>query len=134
MIKYDTDGATLIDGRGNKITVYDQPRYSEAIAVLDLQVAADKENAHSLDLYKQALAIAQTSVDAGRYADPPHTPLKHLVDDAGVSTYVSFDSLPALVYPTVTHSTGAIVTPTVDKMAIMQAQVDAIFRKLFPAA
>src|ERR1017187_6694212 len=139
MIQYDKDGATVfyIDANGNKISAspFDGKKYSDMLTIMDAQIAAANENAHSLDLYNTSLANAQTSVTPGRQADAPPKPLQHVVSDPGVSTYVPFvPALADLVPLAVTApSSGTIAVPTVDTQAIMYAMITAIYRKMFPS-
>ena len=140
MIQYDKDGATLFytDANGTKISasVFDGKKWADMDAIMQQQLAAAAENAHAVDQYTQRLAIAQTSVSAGRAADAPPKPLQHAVSDTGESTYVPFvPTLPDLVVPKVTApSSGAIAVPTVDTQAIMYAMITAIYRKMFPVS
>lgn len=134
MIKYDNDGATLIDGNGKRVTVWESVRYSDLVTIMAAQLAAVQENAHTLDMYMGVLHNAQVGVDAGRPYSIPAKPQAKVVSDTGIVTLTPFvPALPDLVFLKVTPSTGSIVTPgTQDKNAVMQMQIDLIFRKMFP--
>ncbi len=139
MIQYDKDGVTLFytDASGTKISasVFDGKKHTDMDTVMQQQLAAAAENAHAVDLYTQRLAIAQTSISAGRPAEAPTKPLQHVVSDTGEATFVAFSpALPDVVVPKVTAGTGSIKVETVDTQAIMYAMITAIYRKMFPSA
>ena len=140
MIQYDKDGVTLYytDASGTKISasVFDGKKHTDMDTVMQQQLAAAAENAHAVDLYTQRLAIAQTSISAGRPAEAPTKPLQHVVSDTGEATFVAFSpALPELVIPKVSApSSGSIKVETVDTQAIMYAMITAIYRKMFPSA
>jgi hypothetical protein len=136
MIKYDTDGMTLIGPKG-RVGPLDGAGYSDLLVILDAQINADGENKTAVEHYTNALKNAQASVDIGRgeTVSAPPKPLQHLVDDNGVSTYVAFSpALPDLQPPPAATPSGALAQPTIDKQAIMFSMISAMFRKEFPTS
>jgi hypothetical protein len=146
MIQYGPDGMTIfyVDANGQKISrIYTEgAAYNDLVAIRDAQLQADKENLQNQASYNQTLANAQTNVDAspGAAITPPKKPLMKAISDTGVPSYGPFvPPLADLVMPQVAEGTihGMIGTATTlppDRNAIMQNQVDLMFRKMFPPA
>lgn len=136
MISYASDGVTLIDANGKRVSPFQGVDYNALVVIRDAQIAAQNENNHAVDVYTTGLKNAQASIDAGRPADAPPKPPQHVVSDTGVSTYAPFSpALPDLV-PAVINApnSGSIKVETQDTQAIMFAMVTAIYRKMFPGA
>lgn len=139
-INYDTDGATLyyIDPTGAKITssVFDGPRYSSFMSIMDAQLQAGRENAAAISAYNQMLANEQQHANNFTSYSVPAKPSQKVVIDTGQTTMQPFNPpLADLVIPRVTApNAGIIAQPSVDKQEIMYSMLCAIFRKLFPPA
>lgn len=136
MIQYDKDGATLIDGAGNRVSVFDAP-YGDLLIIMDAQLSAVRENALAAANYTQTVANAQTSVNAGRpYPALPDKPRAKTVSDTGGVSFAAFvPPLPDVVPLVVTApDSGSIKVDVPDKQAQMFAMITAIYRKTFPAA
>jgi hypothetical protein len=142
MIQYSPDGTSLI-GPNGAVSLYDSAAFGKLLIIRDAQLQADKESAQALANYNVTLANLQANVKAsGVAAPPPLKPQMKVIDDYGVESHVPFvPPLADLVEPTpadpgnVIHgmvNSGAVLPP--DRNAIMQNQVDAIFRKTFPSA
>ena len=135
MISYESDGATLVDSAGNKSTPMDGAKYSGMLSTRDLQLSAASANTQAVANYNNALAGAQTSVNAGRPATAPPKPLQTIVSDAGVTSYAAFSPPLADLVPLEITAPSMGTTPvavTVDTQAIMFAMIQAIYRKMFP--
>ncbi len=141
-IKYAPDGNSLIDNTGSIITVFDA-RYGPLRAILSAQDGTVAENKTAADHYKYLVGEAQSNIDRGLpYAALPDKPRQKVIDDTGSVSYVAFTpSLPDVVIPAPTAPPvpgglmGAMVAAGAgvpDRNAIMQNQVDAMFRKAFP--
>jgi hypothetical protein len=134
MIQYDKDGATLLDGAGNRVTVFDSG-YSGLLGIMDAQISVITENTQAAANYTQAVANAQVSINAGRpYPALPDKPRQKVVSDTGAVSYVVFaPPLPDVVPQVVTApSSGSIKADVPDQQAIMYAMLTAIYRKMFP--
>ena len=129
-IQYDKDGATLIDGAGNRTTVFDA-QYSKLIGIMDAQIGAARDNTIAAAAYTQTVANAQVSVDAGRpYPALPDKPRAKSVSDTGVVTFAAFvPPLPDVVIPVTAPSSGSIKVDTPDT----QAQMFAKLRRCIPS-
>lgn len=138
MISYASDGVTLIDANGKRVSPFEGAPYNALVVIRDAQIAAQSENNHAVDLYTQALRNAQISVEAGRgdTVSAPPKPLEHLVSDTGISSYAPFSPALADLIPAVVNApnTGKIKQETVDTQAIMYAMITAMYRKMFPGA
>jgi hypothetical protein len=139
MIQYDKDGVTLfyIDASGKKIShnFMEGTAYDDMVNVRSAQLQAVTENTQAAANYNTALANVQVSVDAGRpYDAAPAKPLQKAVSDTGDVSYAPFvPPLPDLTLPQ-TIPSGPVVTPTLDKQAIIYNMILAMFRKTFPDA
>ena len=139
MIQFDKDGVTLVgyDANGNRFAhnYLEGTLYDRMLTTRSAQLAAARENTQAVANYNTVLGTIQASVDAGRPHDSaPTKPLQKVVGDTGDVNYVPFvPPLADLVVP-VTNGSGSIVTPVVDKQAIMYNMILAMFRKEFPEA
>ena len=139
MIQFDKDGVTLVgyDANGNRFShnYLEGALYDNMLCTRSAQLAAARENAQAIANYNTVLGTIQASADAGRPHDSaPTKPLQKVVSDTGEVSYVPFvPPLADLVAP-VTTGSGSIVTPAVDKQAIMYNMILAMFRKEFPEA
>jgi hypothetical protein len=139
MIQFDKDGVTLVgyDSNGSRFAhnYLEGTLYDNMLCTRSAQLAAARENTQAVANYSTVLGTIQASVDAGRPHDSaPNKPLQKVVSDMGDVSYVPFvPPLADLVVPVTTPS-GSIVTPTVDKQAIMYNMILAMFRKEFPEA
>ncbi len=139
MIQFDKDGVTLVgyDANGNRFAhnYLEGTLYDGMLNTRSAQLAAARENTQAVGNYNTVLGTIQASVDAGRPHDSaPPKPLQKVVSDTGDVSYVPFvPPLADLVVP-VTTGSGSIVTPAVDKQAIMYNMILAMFRKEFPEA
>ena len=149
MVQFDKDGMTLfyIDANGNRVqhNPFDGQAYSDMLVIRSAQQQAGIDNQMALADYKNKLANAQISVDAGRpdTVTAPVKPLQKVVADAdGAVTYVPFVPLLAdLVIPPVLSQGGTVhglintaTPPPLDKQTIMYNMISAMFRKAFPDA
>src|ERR1035437_8920261 len=141
-IKYAPDGNSLIDSTGNLITVFDA-RYGPLRAILSAQDGAVIENKTVADKWAFDVSAAQSNVDRGLpYPALPDKPRQKVISDTGAVSYVPFvPPLPDVVIPAPSAPPvpgglmGAMVAAGAavpDRNAIMQNQVDAMFRKAFP--
>jgi hypothetical protein len=134
MIKYDTDGVTLVDSQGAKHGPMD-PLYSKLSEVLDQQDSYDIENTHAVNAYNAALNNAQISINIGRGSTVtvPTKPLKHVVvDDTGKDAYVPFDPpLADIQQVSNVTPTGSLAAPSVDKLDIVYNLVKLIYKKVY---
>ena len=139
MIQFDKDGVTLVgyDANGNRFAhnYLEGTLYDNMLSTRSAQLAAARENTQAVANYNTVLSTIQASVDAGRPHDSaPAKPLQKVVSDMGDVSYVPFvPPLADLVVPA-TNGSGSIVTPAVDKQAIMYNMILAMFRKEFPEA
>ncbi len=139
MIQFDKDGVTLVgyDANGNRFAhnYLEGTLYDDMLNTRNAQLAAARENTQAAANYNTVLGTIQASVGAGRPHDSaPTKPLQKVVSDTGDVSYVPFvPPLADLVVP-VTTGSGSIVTPAVDKQAIMYNMILAMFRKEFPEA
>jgi hypothetical protein len=141
-IQYSPDGTSLI-GPNGAVSLYESIAFGKLLTIRDAQLQTDKENAQNLANYNVTLANLQANVKAsGIPQPPPLKPQMKVIDDYGVESHVPFvPPLADLVEPAPTDpgnvihgmvNSGAVLPP--DRNAIMQNQVDAIFRKTFPSA
>ncbi len=146
MIQYEKDGVTLSgsfpDGQKFSHSPMDGAPYNDMVAIRDAQLQAIRENTQAAANYATALANAQISLDAGHAVTPPAKPLMKVVGDVeGKVSYVPFDP-PLADLRAATAATPAPSAPNVGTQAaardhqidVMAAQVNLIFRKLYPEA
>ena len=137
-IQYASDGNTLIDGAGNRVSVFDA-RYGDLLAIRSAQAGAVIENNTAADRYTFLVSAAQSNADRGLpYPALPDKPRQKVIDDTGVASYVAFvPPLPDVVIPAPSAPPVAVgIANTAaagpDKNAIMYAMVSALYHKAFP--
>ena len=142
-IQYASDGATLIDGAGNRVSVFDA-RYGDLLAIRSAQAGAVIENKTTADRYTYLVGAAQSNINGGfPYTALPDKPRQKVIDDTGAASYVPFvPPLPDVVIPAPAAPPvagglmGAMVAGGAgvpDKNAIMYAMISALYNKAFPA-
>lgn len=140
MIREEQNGSlTVLDPSGKAVItvgVFD-PGYNTWMAILDRQIAANRENLQTRANYEKVIDGLQRSVDAGRiHPDAPAKPLMKVVGDDGSESWVPF--VPALndliAAPPADPSKGQIKVETPDLLAQTHAMVRALYRDKFPSA
>lgn len=121
MIRYDTDGITLVNDAGKRVGVRDED-YLPMLAIKDAQSAAASDNNAAGFKYHTDLANFQEALDEGRavgLSSPAKPQMKTVADDGTVVVGPFVPALPNPVYPNVSPSASTKSAPAPDRTDVL---------------
>lgn len=139
LIQYTDDFTAVVylDAAGAVVSVpyMDSQRFSDLVAIRDMQLQAALDNKNAATAYNQAVQSAQISVNAGRPApDLPVKPQMRVVSNTGVVSRVDFSPPLLSLVPLVVNapSGGSIKSQSTgpDPAAQQTAQLTVILNQL----